>query len=123
MKHMEPNAFTTELAKLYEDSRKSGTGTVSVTMKRMTESRVNIAKKTMPKQDATGLTTRLELANDQYPCLVRASFKNKKISTVVAGDDLDKFHDAYTTVIKAYMDSLKKKERNKKNKKQKATTA
>lgn len=49
----------------------------------VTEDRVNIAKKTMPKEDVAGLTTRLELANEQYPCLVRASFKNKKISTVV----------------------------------------
>ncbi|GAA5800356.1 hypothetical protein HPULCUR_005784 [Helicostylum pulchrum] len=43
----------------------------------------------------------------QYPCLVRA----------VSPDDFDRFQNAYSTIIRAYMDSLKKKDRSKKAKK------
>ncbi|KAI9310920.1 signal recognition particle, SRP9/SRP14 subunit [Dichotomocladium elegans] len=120
MKELDPVAFTVQLGRLYEQSRKSGT--VSVTMKRMTERRVVMATKTKketPKGGEAVLDKTRNPEDVQYPCLVRATFKNTKLSTVVPVEDLDKFQNAYTTVIKAYMDSLKKKERTRKPKKQK----
>ncbi|RCH79145.1 RNA-binding signal recognition particle subunit srp14 [Rhizopus stolonifer] len=53
----------------------------------------------------------------EYPCLVRATFKKQKISTIVAPNDMSKFQNAYSTVLRAYMDTLKKKDRSKKVKK------
>lgn len=73
----------------------------------------------------------------RYPCIVRAEYKGEKISTLVSGniksgkkavrltcskvsvDEFDRFQSAYSTVVRAYMDSLKKRER--KSKKAKKT--
>ncbi|KAL1930386.1 hypothetical protein VTP01DRAFT_10548 [Rhizomucor pusillus] len=104
MKDLEPLDFTVELGRFYEKARTSGT--VSVTMKRMTESRIKKAakvKKMTPKGGEAVLSS--DKKNDEqlhYPCLVRAQFKNEKISTIVADKDFEKFHEAYTTVIKAH---------------------
>lgn len=87
-------------------------------MKRMTATRLIKAskvKKEMPKGgDAVVNNDNQDI---QYPCLVRATFKNQKISTIVAPEDITKFQNAYSTVIRAYMDTLKKKDRSKKVKK------
>ncbi|KAI8343303.1 signal recognition particle, SRP9/SRP14 subunit [Chlamydoabsidia padenii] len=114
MKDVDPVAFTVELGKLYELSKTSGN--VSVTMKRMTSHRLKLSqkvKKTLPK----GGDLVIEGKSDEYPTLVRATYKDTKISTIVSPDDFNKFQASYGTVIRAYMDTLKKKERNKKVKK------
>ncbi|KAI8086136.1 signal recognition particle, SRP9/SRP14 subunit [Halteromyces radiatus] len=116
MKEVDPIAFTVELGKLYELSKKSGN--VSVTMKRMNVHRLKHLvrdKKTMPK----GGDLVVEGQSKEYPTLVRATYKNTKLSTLVSPDDFNKFQTSYATVIRAYMDTLKKKDRSKKNKKQK----
>ncbi|KAI9273755.1 hypothetical protein BY458DRAFT_155134 [Sporodiniella umbellata] len=86
-------------------------------MKRMTAARLLKAskvKKEMPKGGDAVIQGKEDV---QYPCLVRASYKNKKISTIVAPKDSARFQNAYSTVIRAYMDTLKKKDRSKKIKK------
>ncbi|KAI7858874.1 signal recognition particle, SRP9/SRP14 subunit [Circinella umbellata] len=116
MKELDPTAFTVELGRFYEKSRVNGT--VSVTMKRMTERRLYKAsrvKKEIPKGGEAILDkNRMKDDDIEYPCLVRATYKDKKISTIVAPNELDRFQNAYSTVIRAYMDSLKKKERTRK---------
>ncbi|TPX63134.1 hypothetical protein SpCBS45565_g06853 [Spizellomyces sp. 'palustris'] len=59
----------------------------------------------------------------EYRCLVRAVGGSTKISTLVNPQDTDRFHDAYTNIIRLHMDSLKKKERTKKVKKPKGAVA
>nr|CDS27101.1 signal recognition particle 14 kda protein [Hymenolepis microstoma] len=44
-------------------------------------------------------------------CLLRAVLGKKKISTVVYQKDMNKFHQAYSTVIRGNMDGLKKRDR------------
>jgi len=58
----------------------------------------------------------------EYPCLVRATDgKEVQISTRVQPGDLDKFHAAYGSLIKASMGTLRK--RDKKREKQRAEEA
>ena len=54
----------------------------------------------------------------EYICLVRAVFKNEKISTVVHSKEVNKFQLAYCNLLKSNMDGLK---RQKKQKTKKAT--
>ncbi|KAI8973566.1 signal recognition particle, SRP9/SRP14 subunit [Mycotypha africana] len=122
MKEVDPITFTVELGHLYEKSLTSGT--VSVTMKRMTVDRLIKAskvKKEMPKGGQEVVDNKDKKDTIQYPCIVRAVYKKVKISTIVAPADFDRFQNAYSTVIRAYMDTLKKKERAKKVKKPTAT--
>lgn len=44
----------------------------------------------------------------EYMCLVRATLKNKKISTVVHPKDVNKFQQAYCNLLKGNLDGLKK---------------
>ncbi|ORZ17084.1 signal recognition particle, SRP9/SRP14 subunit [Absidia repens] len=116
MKDVDPTTFTVELGKLYELSKVSGN--VSVTMKRMNAKRLKMAyktNKTMPK----GGDLVVNGKSDEYPTLIRATYKDTKISTIVSPIEFNKFQSTYATVIRAYMDTLKKKERTKKIKKQK----
>ncbi|KAI9487093.1 MAG: signal recognition particle 14-like protein [Benjaminiella poitrasii] len=117
MKELDPLAFTVELGQFYEKSKT--TGNVYVTMKRMTEKRLIRAsknKKEMPK-GGDAVVGNADKDNVQYPCLVRATFKKNKISTIIAPYDFDKFQNAYGTILRAYMDTLKKRDRSKKIKK------
>ncbi|KAI9489160.1 signal recognition particle, SRP9/SRP14 subunit [Zychaea mexicana] len=124
MKDLDPIAFTVELGRFYEQSRVNGT--VSVTMKRMTERRLLKAsrvKKEIPKGGETILDKNSMKDDDiEFPCLVRATYKSSKISTIVPPNELEKFQNAYSTVIRAYMDSLKKKERTRKKAKTATST-
>ncbi|KAI8092248.1 signal recognition particle, SRP9/SRP14 subunit [Gilbertella persicaria] len=118
MKDLDLLAFTVELGQLYEKSKTAGT--VSVTMKRMTGKRLIKAskvKKEMPKGGAAVVNSTEEKDAIEYPCLVRAVYKKNKISTIIAPEDFDRFQNAYGTIIRAYMDTLKKKDRSKKVKK------
>ncbi|KAI8365807.1 signal recognition particle, SRP9/SRP14 subunit [Choanephora cucurbitarum] len=114
MKDLDPLTFTVELGQFYEKSKTAGT--VRVTIKRMTEARLiktSKVRKEMPKGGAAVF----ENEKKEYPCLIRAVYKNNKISTIVAPEDFGRFQNAYSTIIRAYMDTLKKKDRSKKVKK------
>ncbi|XP_055720516.1 signal recognition particle 14 kDa protein isoform X2 [Salvelinus fontinalis] len=54
-------------------------------------------------------------------CLLRASDGKKKISTVVSTKEVIKFQMAYSNLLRAHMDGLKKKDKKSKSKKTKAT--
>ncbi|CAO3612507.1 unnamed protein product [Cunninghamella blakesleeana] len=117
MKELDPVAFTVELGKMYELSKKKGK--VSVTMKRMNARRLLHVKqvtKSLPK----GGEQVINNESEEYPTLVRATYKDSRISTIVSPEEFNKFQNSYATVIRAYMDNLKKKERNKKAKNAKA---
>ena len=46
-------------------------------------------------------------------CLMRAVFKNEKISTVVHAKDVNKFQLAYCNLLKSNMDGLKRQKKQK----------
>lgn len=50
---------------------------------------------------------------DEYKCLIRAKASSKKLSTVVAQDDVPKVMEEYSKILKNGMDNLKKVKRNK----------
>ncbi|XP_032811708.1 signal recognition particle 14 kDa protein isoform X1 [Petromyzon marinus] len=54
-------------------------------------------------------------------CLLRASDGKKKISTVISSKEVNKFQMAYSSLLRANMDGLKKKDKKNKTKKTKAT--
>lgn len=49
---------------------------------------------------------------DEYKCLIRAKSASKKLSTVVAQDDVQKIMEEYSKILKNGMDNLKKVKRN-----------
>ncbi|ELT93540.1 hypothetical protein CAPTEDRAFT_223855 [Capitella teleta] len=55
-------------------------------------------------------------ADAEYRCLIRAVLGSKKISTVIAQKDVNKFQLAYCNLLKGNMDGLKKKEKAAKSK-------
>lgn len=103
---LELDPFLNELTKLYENTKKSGT--VWVTLKRSTLQRQKKRKKPeeTPAQAAEA---------PEFRCLVRATDGKKKISCSLTAKDHQRFQTSYATVLKAHMDSLKKKEKNKKS--------
>ncbi|KAG0565221.1 hypothetical protein KC19_8G174700 [Ceratodon purpureus] len=109
---LELDPFLNELTKLYENTKKSGT--VWVTLKRSTLQRQK-KRKTIEETPAKVPEP------SEFRCLVRATDGKKKISCSLTAKDHLRFQTSYGTVLKAHMDSLKKKE--KKDKKEKKTTA
>ncbi|EGF80775.1 hypothetical protein BATDEDRAFT_88433 [Batrachochytrium dendrobatidis JAM81] len=61
----------------------------------------------------------LHSKDTQYQTLMRATFGNKKLSTLVDSSNLVQFTDKYQTVTRLHMDSLKKKDRKDKKEKRK----
>ncbi|GAB5572593.1 signal recognition particle 14 kDa protein [Prionailurus iriomotensis] len=53
-------------------------------------------------------------------CLLRATDGKKKISTVVSSKEVNKFQMAYSNLLRANMDGLKKRDKKSKSKKSKA---
>ncbi|GLJ25398.1 hypothetical protein SUGI_0486200 [Cryptomeria japonica] len=106
---LETDPFLTELTKMYERTR--DTGSVWVTLKRSSLQ----SKKKRKLQDGVGG----EQQTSDYRCLVRATDGKKTISTTLSAKDHQRFQAAYATVLKAHMDALKKRER--KDRKEKKT--
>ncbi|KAG5313633.1 SRP14 protein, partial [Acromyrmex insinuator] len=88
--------FLTELTKLFDKSRLSGA--VSLTIKRF-----NGHNKPVPRKGRPPLPTPTE-----YLCLVRASLRNKKITTIIHSKDVNKFQQAYWNLLKTNISGLKK---------------
>ena len=129
---VEPDKFLTELNKLFE--RTKDKGTVFLTMKRsksidivhhiITSHVVTLtishhSRSSSPLFRTTTATqkpkrSKVEPTADDYKCLVRATDGKRKVSTVLAGKDLGRFQDSYQTILKAHMDSLKKRDRRQK---------
>lgn len=100
MVQLEGDGFLNELIKMYERNQQSGT--VWVTMKR---TNMKPRKSTKPE------TKQLE-----YKCLIRASDGKRRISTAVGQGQYAKFSQSVVVIMKAHMDSLKKKEKTKADK-------
>ncbi|OWF53129.1 signal recognition particle 14 kDa protein-like [Mizuhopecten yessoensis] len=94
---LENDAFLSELTRLFQKCRSSGS--IMLTMKRYDG-------RTKPEPRKGKLPEPSE-----YKCLIRANLGNKKITTVVNPKDVNRFHMAYTNVLKGNMDGLKKKDK------------
>ncbi|NWI09427.1 SRP14 protein, partial [Crypturellus soui] len=99
--------FLTELTRLFQKCRTSGS--VFITLKKY-----DGRTKPVPRK---GHVESFEPADNK--CLLRATDGKKKISTVVSGFSL--LLQAYSNLLRANMDGLKKKDKKSKNKKSKAT--
>ncbi|CAI5534379.1 unnamed protein product [Closterium sp. Naga37s-1] len=107
---LEPDPFLNELTKLYE--RHKGAGTVWVTLKRS-----NLRKKPKGGEKAGGDDAEEdESSAAEYRCVVRATDGKRKISTLLGPREHAKFQAAYALVLKAHMDSLKRKEKRERKK-------
>ncbi|MDA9099017.1 signal recognition particle subunit SRP14 [bacterium] len=100
---LESDGFLTELTKMYE--RQKVSGTVWVTLKRS-------CLKRLPKRGLTGegtpsAATILDPQNDEWVVLARATDGKKKISTTVPLAKADRFNKSMTLIQKAHMDGLK----------------
>ncbi|XP_027028665.1 signal recognition particle 14 kDa protein isoform X2 [Tachysurus fulvidraco] len=101
--------FLTELTRLFQKCRTSGS--VVITLKKYDGRTKPVPRKGHPET--------FEPADNK--CLIRASDGKKKISTVVSTKEVIKFQMAYSNLLRAHMDGLKKKDKKSKSKKTKAT--
>ncbi|KAL1520074.1 hypothetical protein AB1Y20_023549 [Prymnesium parvum] len=97
---LDPDAFLTQLTRILERSR--GQGTLYVTMKRYAG-----------KEGKMGG----EVAAADFRCLVRAVGAKQKISAMIAAKDHRRFMQSYGNIMKISLDSLKKKEKKRPEKK------
>uniref|UniRef100_A0A8D2PH37 Signal recognition particle 14 kDa protein n=44 Tax=Passeriformes TaxID=9126 RepID=A0A8D2PH37_ZOSLA len=104
-----PLQFLTELTRLFQKCRTSGS--VFITLKKY-----DGRTKPVPRK---GHVESFEPADNK--CLLRATDGKKKISTVVSSKEVNKFQMAYSNLLRANMDGLKKKDKKSKAKKSKAT--
>mmetsp|Transcript_39801 Transcript_39801/g.55271 ORF Transcript_39801/g.55271 Transcript_39801/m.55271 type:complete len:116 (+) Transcript_39801:133-480(+) len=110
---LDADKFLNALGKLYEQNKTSGT--VYLTLKRS-----NLKPK--PKRKKDGIAADDDIEGESV-CLIRATDGKKKISAAIGAKDHMRFQAAYSTLLKAHMDSLKKREREKKRSKPKATSS
>ncbi|KAI1280329.1 Signal recognition particle 14 kDa protein [Halotydeus destructor] len=108
--------FFSELTKLFNQNQSNGSS-LFITMKRydgrtkplpVKKSSPDYKPKRKPKAklDSTA-------GQDGNKCLIRAQIGNKKISTVVAAKDINKFQVAYSSLLKGNLYGLKKKDKKK----------
>eukprot|EP01117_Protostelium_nocturnum_P013548 TRINITY_DN5061_c0_g1_i4.p1 TRINITY_DN5061_c0_g1~~TRINITY_DN5061_c0_g1_i4.p1 ORF type:complete len:107 (+),score=25.73 TRINITY_DN5061_c0_g1_i4:96-416(+) len=98
------DSFLTELTKLFQSTKTSGSVWLTV-------------KKYLPptsKKEAT------KTEGEEPKLLLRATNGDIKFRTVIPASQLTKFQTSYLNLLKSQMDNLKRKE---KKKKKKATTA
>ncbi|KAI6217843.1 Signal recognition particle 14 kDa protein [Aphelenchoides fujianensis] len=103
--HIEPDQFLKELAALYQQSRASGGKAVTLTIK--------------PYDGRTKPVPRPEKQPKSPPktenlCLARAKLGNKHISTVIHAKEVNRFHISFMGTMKEHMDTLKRREKEKK---------
>jgi len=117
---LENDNFLMELTKLFQQQRVKNSGSLSLTMKRY-DGRIKPKVKLTKKQrlEQKNSPTKTNLSNTpttttthdsvEYKCLVRAVYGSKKLSTIVSAKDINRFQLAYSNLLKANMDTLKKK--------------
>ncbi|KAI6213206.1 CMP/dCMP-type deaminase domain-containing protein [Aphelenchoides besseyi] len=103
--HIEPDQFLKELNAFYQKSRAGGPKAVTLTIK--------------PYDGRTKPTPRPEKQPKTPPktenlCLARAKLGNKSISTVIHAKEVNRFHITYMGMLKEHMDTLKRREKEKK---------
>ena len=125
---LEGDQFLSRLTLMFDMSRTKGD--VQLTMKRYNGrtkptpriDRMTLAEKgksqgrgkknTQPEYKYRSDSSSLEYSGD-YMCLIRAVYKNKKISCVVQARDINKFQLAYSSLLKSNMDGLKRHKKQK----------
>eukprot|EP00118_Oscarella_pearsei_P025699 m.308609 g.308609 ORF g.308609 m.308609 type:complete len:118 (+) comp44374_c0_seq1:161-514(+) len=101
---LENDGFLSELTRMFEKSKSSGS--VTLTMKKY-----NGKVKPTPRK------SKVEKGDSAFDpevnkCLVRATVgRKKRISTVISSKDVTKFQMAYANLLKANMDALKKRDK------------
>ncbi|KAM5338694.1 signal recognition particle 14 kDa protein isoform 1-T1 [Glossophaga mutica] len=118
---LESEQFLTELTRLFQKCRLSGS--VFITLKKClwqcSSGCVFPADdgrtKPIPRK---GSVEGFEPSDNK--CLLRATDGKKKISTVVSSKEVNKFQMAYSNLLRANMDGLKKRDKKSKSKKSKA---
>ena len=100
MVKLENDQFLNELNRMFDRSKAKGS--VSLSMKRTNMK----SRKHKPSAEAGSASS-----PEEYVCLVRATDGKKKASTAVHAKDYFKFQASYSTILKAHMDGLKKKEK------------
>ena len=105
---LESEQFLTELTRLFQKCQLSGS--VFITLKKY-----DGRTKPIPKK---GSVEGFEPSDNK--CLLRATDGKKKISTVVSSKEVSKFQMAYSNLLRANMDGLKKRDKKSKSKKSKA---
>ncbi|XP_072425348.1 signal recognition particle 14 kDa protein isoform X2 [Chiloscyllium punctatum] len=106
---LESDSFLTELTRLFQKCRT--TGSIYLTMKKYDGRTKPVPRKGNPDT--------FEPADNK--CLLRATDGKKKISTVISSKEVNRFQMAYSNLLRAHMDGLKKKDKRSKSKKTKAT--
>ncbi|KAH7942479.1 hypothetical protein HPB49_024520 [Dermacentor silvarum] len=101
---LENESFLSELTKLFQKYRSSGS--VYITMKRYDG-------KTKPKPRQEKLAANPIQPPAEYKCLLRAHAGPNKISTVINAKDVNRFQLAYANLLKGNIDGLKKKDKKK----------
>ncbi|KAH9591989.1 RNA-binding signal recognition particle subunit srp14 [Schistosoma haematobium] len=98
---LDNDTFLTSLHKLFNQSKSSGS--LYITMKRY-DGRVKPIPKRVQKVKDVHVT-------NENSCLLRATLGNQKISTVVHQKDMNRFNQAYSNLLKANIDGLKKRDK------------
>uniref|UniRef100_UPI00398F7C14 signal recognition particle 14 kDa protein n=1 Tax=Pristiophorus japonicus TaxID=55135 RepID=UPI00398F7C14 len=106
---LESDSFLTELTRLFQKCRSSGS--IYLTMKKYDGRTKPVPRKGNPDT--------FEPADNK--CLLRATDGKKKISTVISSKEVNRFQMAYSNLLRAHIDGLKKKDKKSKSKKTKAT--
>ncbi|XP_032755490.1 signal recognition particle 14 kDa protein-like [Rattus rattus] len=104
---LESEQFLTELTRLFQKCRSSGS--VFITLKKYD----GCTKPIPQKSSVEGL----EPAKNK--CLLRATDGKRKISTVGSSEEVNKFQMAYSNLLRANMNGLKKRDKKNKSKKSK----
>ena len=112
---LENDHFLLELTKLFQQQRVKNSGSLSLIMKRY-DGRTKPKPKLTKEQRLGQKNSAKNLSNTpsaheyaEYKCLVRAVYGSKKLSTIVSSKDINRFQLAYSNLLKANMDTLKKK--------------
>lgn len=113
---LENDNFLSELTKLFQQQRTKNVGSLTLVMKRYDgrtkpKSKPTKKQRLEQKQNPSSSQSSTTTAHDsvEYKCLVRANYGSKKLSTIVSSKDINRFQLAYSNLLKANMDTLKKK--------------
>nr|XP_020853301.1 signal recognition particle 14 kDa protein-like [Phascolarctos cinereus] len=101
---LESKQFLTELTRLFQKSWLPGS--MFITLKKY-----DGWTKPIPQK---GFVLGFEPLDNK--CLLRATDGKKKISTMVSSKEVNKFQTAYSNLLRANMDGLKKRDKKSKNK-------
>lgn len=116
---LDNDQFLSRLTLMFDKSRTGG-GHVQIVMKRYDgrtkpdprpENKSKKGKKGNKKNMAAAEPRPILPPDGEYMSLLRANYKNQKISSIVKASDLNKFQSAYCNLLKSNMDGLKRQKK------------